>query len=228
MREVRSRYCLVVNCLVVGHQCFDMTTLGRTSEHLVTMPSTRTTELSSAEPSWRGETWCAPNEPTTPMRNSLAAPCGGMGQRAVVAGGAWVGVPPLQRVMLTLNATTGWVYIYALQKNISITGGMGSLIMDPASHSVFASAGSPPNPPQSVRLDGLTGTRTFTNILNTSVQPPTAHDSVYLANQTITNPLDNAFCNWINPRPCTWAQVRCSSYTVQTCSVVGTRLVVGH
>lgn len=35
-------------------------TFGRMPEHFVMMPSTRTTELSSAEPRPRGETWCEP------------------------------------------------------------------------------------------------------------------------------------------------------------------------
>ena len=121
-------------------------------------------------------------------------------------------IPALQAVSLTLNASAGWVYIYDLKKNISISG-IGSLSVDPDTNSVFASASAgddgPPQSVQSVRLDGRTGERVFTNIRdsNSTARPATMHDAVYARGEPIGNPDDLAFCNFINPRPCDWQLV---------------------
>ncbi len=59
-------YCLVMNCPVVSLKCTLLTTLGRTREHLVTIPSTLTRDDMRLDVSSLGLTLLGPNSPVKP------------------------------------------------------------------------------------------------------------------------------------------------------------------
>ena len=122
--------------------------------------------------------------------------------------------PPLEKTSLYLEVVLGWVYVYETQQNISIVGGKGFLSIDPDERSVMASAqGTPTGVPQEIHLDGSpsggNGTRYFVNVLSEGGDPRKAapHNHTYRADQPITDGADQDFCDWINPRPCSWATV---------------------
>ena len=119
-------------------------------------------------------------------------------------------IPPLQDMSLTFDVSVGWVYIYANQQNISVSG-QGYLEIDASKQSARASASSgAAGPPQEVFLDGAAnGTRNFINVLSQTADPSkaTPHNHSYGPAAAITDPADQAFCNWINPRPCSWQTV---------------------
>ena len=116
--------------------------------------------------------------------------------------------PPLQKISLDLEVVVGWVYIYQTGQNISIAGGKGFLSIDPEFRSVTANAqGLPGHTPQTIRL--VNGTRYFINVLAEGGDPSKAkpHNHTYPAGQRIIDPSDQDFCDWINPRPCSWDMV---------------------
>ena len=53
------------------------------------------------------------------------------------------------------------------------------------------------------------GTRYFVNVLSQSVDPSRAvpHNHSYSPSEDISDPADQNFCDWINPRPCNWSYV---------------------
>lgn len=119
-------------------------------------------------------------------------------------------IPSLQGFSLTLQVESGWVYINETKQNISVSG-TGTLRIDPSKQTVHATSSSgAAGPPQEILLDGsASGTRNFINVLSQSMDPSkaTPHNHTYPASEIISDPADQDFCDWINPRPCSWESV---------------------
>ena len=65
-QSVASRYSRLVNLLVAGQKWTERTILGRTSEHLVTIPSRQTILVRYSATRERGDTMWVPNCPMKP------------------------------------------------------------------------------------------------------------------------------------------------------------------
>ena len=119
-------------------------------------------------------------------------------------------MPPLHAFSLTLQVESGWVFINETKQNISVSG-TGTLRIDPATRTVDATSSSgAAGPPQQILLDGTAnGTRKFLNVLSQTMDPSkaTPHNHTYPASESISDPADQDFCDWINPRPCSWESV---------------------